>query len=154
MKASISSEFFSTLRAIGKYVDTIKIGGTLTKMELILLHEIYIASQNSNEKYVRISQVIDEMHMTRSAISQGLNSLEKKGCIVREVNKNDRRAIFVSVTEFGVKSIIENRRKVDESLKGLVEDFGEDEFNELLNALKKLNALVEKRRLERGDENC
>jgi DNA-binding MarR family transcriptional regulator len=50
------------------------------------------------------AQLADEVvHLTRSAMTSNLDSLEKKGYVSRSAHKVDRRMIAVTLTEKGIK---------------------------------------------------
>lgn len=49
------------------------------------------------------AQLADEIHLTRSAMTSNLDSLERKGYLSRAVYKGDRRMIAVTLTEKGLK---------------------------------------------------
>ncbi len=45
------------------------------------------------KSYINVSEINEKMHISKPAVSQMLNSLEKKGYIIREIDTNDRRKI-------------------------------------------------------------
>jgi DNA-binding MarR family transcriptional regulator len=56
------------------------------------------------ERTLTPAQLADEVvHLTRSAMTSNLDSLERKGYLSRSVHKKDRRMIAVTLTEKGIK---------------------------------------------------
>ena len=55
------------------------------------------------EKTLTPAQLTDVVHLTRSAMTSNLDSLERKGYIARAIHKEDRRMIAVTLTEKGIK---------------------------------------------------
>jgi len=49
------------------------------------------------------AQLTDVVHLTRSAMTSNLDSLERKGYLARSAHKGDRRMIAVTLTEKGIK---------------------------------------------------
>ena len=67
--------------------------------------------------------ICDLLHITKPAVTYMLNSLEKDGCIIRNIDANDRRRIEINLTDKG--------RKLVETHKIQHERY----FNELLTRL-------------------
>lgn len=55
------------------------------------------------DKTLTPAQLTDVVHLTRSAMTSNLDSLERKGYIARSIHKEDRRMIAVTLTEKGTK---------------------------------------------------
>lgn len=55
------------------------------------------------EKTLTPAQLCDVVHLTRSAMTSNLDSLERKGYLSRSTHKGDRRMIAVTLTEKGMK---------------------------------------------------
>jgi DNA-binding MarR family transcriptional regulator len=57
---------------------------------------------HSPERSLTPAQLAEEVHLTRSAMTSNLDSLERKGYLARAAHKDDRRMIRVSLTEEGI----------------------------------------------------
>lgn len=55
------------------------------------------------DKTLTPAQLSDVVHLTRSAMTSNLDSLERKGYIARSIHKEDRRMVAVTLTEKGIK---------------------------------------------------
>jgi len=55
------------------------------------------------ERTLTPAQLCDVVHLTRSAMTSNLDSLERKGYLSRSIHKGDRRMIAVTLTEKGIK---------------------------------------------------
>ena len=83
------------------------------------------------------------LHMTRPAVSQMLNALEKKELIHREIDKNDRRKISVTLTEKGRSTLLQAKSYMDETMKKTISRFGEDNTRQLIALLTLLADVLE-----------
>lgn len=57
--------------------------------------------QLSLQGMVKISDLADALHLTRPGITRSCKSMEKLGLIEKKVNEDDRRIVYVSLTEKG-----------------------------------------------------
>lgn len=78
----------------------------LTDKQHIVLNFI---EQNRGSSPIQIAQ---QLGITQSAVSQLLNTLEKKEWIRRSINPNNRRELHVELSE-KAKTYLENMRKIE-----------------------------------------
>lgn len=81
-------------------------------------------------------QISAGLKMTAARITGILRSLEKKGCIVREVGENDKRTVIVTVTSKGTQIIQKGTAELLSSLRELMEIMGEEKSRALISALR------------------
>jgi DNA-binding MarR family transcriptional regulator len=60
------------------------------------------------EQTLTPAQLAEEVHLTRSAMTSNLDSLERNGYVSRSMHKEDRRMVAVTLTEKGIKFCEEN----------------------------------------------
>ena len=78
------------------------------------------------------------------SMSQILNKLETNGLIKRINSTEDKRKVFISLTDSGIKLVEQARYDRDEWLKDLIENSLNENDKELLsNAIPVLNKLIE-----------
>ena len=78
------------------------------------------------------------------SMSQILNKLEKQEVIKRTTSTEDKRKVYISLTDSGVKFVEKARYDRDEWLKELIENsLSEDEKKQLTEALPLLHKLIE-----------
>jgi DNA-binding MarR family transcriptional regulator len=58
---------------------------------------------HNQDKALTPAQLADEIHLTRSAMTSNLDSLERKGYLSRKAHPDDRRMIIISLTEKGLE---------------------------------------------------
>jgi DNA-binding MarR family transcriptional regulator len=84
-----------------------------------------------------------ELSVTKPAVSQMLASLEKKGFLTREINKENRRCIVLSLTEKGTAFIEKTQRKTEKRLAGIITRFGEEETRRLIALINRFLSIME-----------
>ena len=76
--------------------------------------------------------------MSMPAVSQMLNSLEGKGLVARSMTKNDRRAVFVCLTEKGKALLEQNRKEIFSILDEAEHRLGAENLNQLIELSARL----------------
>ncbi len=89
-----------------------------------------------------VATVQTNLHVSKPAISQMLNSLEKKGYVFREIDTNDRRKIMVTVTKEGEERLLSAKRDFDQILGRIAEEFGEENMNEFTRLISHLTHII------------
>ena len=100
----------------------------------------------------RLADVHHHLHMTRPAVSQMLNALEKKELIHREIDRNDRRKISVTLTEKGLSTLDQAMAYMDGTMIKTISRFGEDNTRQLIALLTLLADVLEKVSHESGED--
>ena len=101
--------------------------------EMIVLLRI---AQNRDSNCNLMDDVRENLFVSKPAISHILNSLERKGRVVREIDKNDRRKIVIKITDEGKRIVDVMRRRSDNMTNELISRFGVEDakrFVELVN---------------------
>ena len=96
-----------------------------------------------------VSELYENLHLSKPAVSQTLNALEHRGYVVREINPHDRRRVTVSITKKG-SEVLENAvRCYDGALDELFRLYGEENIRLLTRQLNRFVELYEQLRCER-----
>lgn len=110
-------------------------------------------------KNINVPEIQHHLHITKPAISQMLNSLEKKGYLSREIDKHDRRKIVVALTPKGRQILKTNKEFMDGLLGEIITRFGEEETKQLIASFNRFSDILvevsEEIQLEnkKGDES-
>ncbi|MDR1082771.1 MAG: transcriptional regulator [Coriobacteriales bacterium] len=75
---------------------------------------------------------------TSARIAAILVSLEKKGFITREIDRQDRRKVLVSITDKGREHAQYEIDKISEEIKAVLRQLGKRDTEELLRILERL----------------
>jgi DNA-binding MarR family transcriptional regulator len=100
------------------------------------------ASQNGRQRISEISRImlIPVANMTGLA-----KRLERDGFLIRKSDKNDERVTILEITPKGKKTLKNIKRIKDHSIELILKDFSDKEKADLVNKLKKIITLVQKR---------
>ena len=85
------------------------------------------------------SELGDDLAVTRSNISGLLRGLEREGLIRREIDKNDRRRIWVHLTPAGMETLEKAWPIYEETIAERFQSLSSDERDVLLSILSKLS---------------
>ena len=86
-----------------------------------------------------MSSIARELSVTVGTLTIAMNSLVKKGYVVRERGQEDRRVVYISLSDRGRKAFEHHARFHREMIESLTSDLSEDEMQTLVKALMKLN---------------
>lgn len=87
----------------------------------------------------RMSEIALRLGVTVGTLTTNMNSLEKKGYIIRSRSKNDKRVVLVVLTEKGRKAFFHHRDFHKNMIKAIVKDMNEDEMKVIMKGLLSLN---------------
>lgn len=108
--------------------------------EIRMLGEI-ITARYANERLIS-AEIARRLGITRSAVSQMVNDLEKQGVLKRVPDATDRKIAYVELSEGILELYREDISKCMDFVSSVVEEFGEDNFNEMCRLFQSFTALV------------
>ena len=91
------------------------------------------------------NQISNEMGITSARTAAALKNLENKGLICREIDKNDRRQILVTLTDEGKKTAETQLGEFVKTSTHILESLGEDDAKEFIRIIKKLHNIPSKK---------
>ena len=83
------------------------------------------------------------LHLSASALSQTLGSLEKKGYITRERSGQDARQVALGLTDEGRRFVDSEVSRFRQAMHEMRDYLGEDDLREFARLLNKVNAFYE-----------
>ena len=86
-----------------------------------------------------MSAIAAKRMVTVGTLTVNMNSLEKKGYIKRERSTEDKRVVYVTLTEKGRKAFFHHRDFHKEMIKAAVRGLEEDEMRALISCWDKLD---------------
>ena len=90
------------------------------------------------------SEISSKLFMSSAHVASILNSLEKKGLVIREMSPHDRRKILVSITEPGLVYVKEKREKARTAFIYLLNELGEDDSEALIRIIGRIPDIISK----------
>lgn len=103
------------------------------------------------EQGYSVSEIQSTLHISKPAVSQVLNNLEKKGYIARSIATGDRRKIMVTLTADGEAELDNAMRCQDERMGRVFEQFGEENIRVFIRLVNRLMDILED--LNTSEEN-
>lgn len=86
-----------------------------------------------------MTSIARELSVTVGTLTIAMNSLVKKGYVVRERGKEDRRVVYISLSERGRKAHEHHAEFHREMIQGISEELSTEELRVLVQALTKLD---------------
>lgn len=85
----------------------------------------------------KVSELSGMMQVTPPTVTQLISDLEARGYVERAMDRDDRRAVRVSLTEKGEVAMAKAHEAIADSFRGLVEYLGEEESRQMVDLLRK-----------------
>lgn len=87
--------------------------------------------------------IAELLEVTKPMVANHIAILEKKGYIIKDYSKKDKRSFFVIPTEKAYSLVQDAEAKLNKKLKNLEEKLGNDKFDELIDLLKNAKEFLE-----------
>lgn len=93
---------------------------------------------------IRASELADMLFVHRSAITVRVDKLVKKGLLERERDEEDRRNVYLRISEKGIKFYETLEGKINEFVEAIIQDIPKDEMENFLNVFEKIATYIER----------
>lgn len=103
-------------------------------------NDMHIIEAVGIEEVRNMSDIAKRLAVTVGTLTTNMNGLEKKGYIVRERGTQDKRVVFVTLTERGKKAFFHHRDFHKKMIKSVVVGLDDDEKRLLYKCLIKLDS--------------
>ena len=111
-------------------------------------NDMHIIEAIGVEEPRNMSEIARRLSITVSTLTTNMNGLEKKGYIVRTRSVEDKRVVYVTLTEKGKKAFYHHRDFHRKMIRALVKDLNEEDMEVLYRCLKNLNGFLEQEAVE------
>ena len=120
-------------RGLGRDLDN----ANITMSEFILMREV---AKNTKESYnpMALTEVREYLSVSKAAVSQMINSLEKRGYLTREVDVNNRRNIIVVLTEVGQEVYQKKNQEFFDRFEKVIQGIGETNISHFIAMINKM----------------
>lgn len=106
-------------------------------------NDMHIIEAVGIEEPRSVSIIAKMLGVTVGTLTVNMNSLEKKGYLLRERSSEDRRVVLVALTEKGRKAFFHHRDFHKGMIKAAVSGLDEAERKSLITCLQKLDVFFE-----------
>lgn len=118
--------------------------------EEMFLIQIEMLSKN---KKIKITDIINNLKFAPSTISTFLKALEDNKYITREINNDNRREVFVIITDKGLKRITKSKKSHFDTVNDLINYLGKEDTEKLIAILDKTVLFLETKKQKEGKNN-
>lgn len=105
-------------------------------------HQLHLLKMLSNDGYLGISTLEEELALARPQISHCINSLIKEGLITRSTDQNDKRKGGISITKEGKKKIEQIDQEVGKEMRSFFSSLSERELEKLANSFEYISQKI------------
>jgi len=110
-------------------------GYAITSDELAVL---MITAQGQGEAGLKQTDIAATLAKDKAVITRLVNSLRKKGLLIREVDSQDRRAVRVRLSVDGAEAVDHLRPQLEQLLRRIYRDIDQQEFDLARNVLARI----------------
>ena len=94
-----------------------------------------------NEKK-NMSMIAKELAVTIGTLTISINSLVRKGYVIKERSEKDKRVVFVNLSSKGKAAFSRNEELYDQMVNSMLEDLEDNEMDILMKSLLKVNRCI------------
>ena len=94
-----------------------------------------------NEKK-NMSMIAKELAVTIGTLTISINSLVRKGYVIKERSDKDKRVVFVNLSSKGEAAFSRNEELYDQMVNSMLEDLEDNEMDILMRSLLKVNRCI------------
>ncbi|WKY44270.1 MarR family transcriptional regulator [Eubacteriaceae bacterium ES2] len=105
---------------------------------LATIHHLEECHSNSDIPGIKISQISQKTGISMPGVSQTLSTLEKHDLVARRTSKEDRRMVYVSLTDKGLKIFHESNQSFSEIYDKAIDILGPEDSQKLIDLLNQL----------------
>lgn len=99
-----------------------------------------------NNKEMKVSDLSEKLGLSNSTVSGILDRLENQGLIERTRSKEDRRVVFVSVTEEFKRTAQEHFSDMESSFEAMTSKATPEEVDTIIKGLDMLKTIIERQK--------
>ncbi|MFD1706157.1 MarR family winged helix-turn-helix transcriptional regulator [Siminovitchia sediminis] len=93
---------------------------------------------------IRASELADMLFVHRSAITVRVDKLVKKGLLERQRDEEDRRNVFLNVSEKGKTYYETLEKKINEFVGSIIQDIPKEDMENFLNVFETIASYIER----------
>lgn len=101
-------------------------------------NDMHIIEAVGVDQLMNMSSIAKKMLVTMGTLTISMNSLVKKGYVMRERSEEDRRVVFIRLTEKGKRAYYHHEAFHREMIEAVVKGLAEDEKEILVTSLTQL----------------
>ncbi|QOR66141.1 MarR family transcriptional regulator [Cytobacillus suaedae] len=89
------------------------------------------------------SELAEVFNVKKSAITAMINRMWEKGFIERTRDENDRRVVYLTLTDKGNELFLKTEQRIHKLVESLITKFEQAEIEQFIHTFEKLNQLLQ-----------
>ncbi|MGB3916682.1 MarR family transcriptional regulator [Thiothrix litoralis] len=120
----------------------------LNKTVNLTFPQLLILKKLTNENRITTSQLADELSLSRATITSIVDRLENRGLVTRERSEDDRRVIFLMLSEAGASLLKNAPPSLQENFVQRLRKLEEWQKTMILSSLQQVATMMDVEKLE------
>ena len=116
-----------------------------TEFKDLTQNDIHVINVIGRDTQKNMSMIARELAITIGTLTISMNSLVRKGYVIKERSEKDKRVVLVSLSQKGEKAFLKYQEYYDDMVNSMLENLDDAEMDILMSALRKINVWVKKR---------
>ena len=112
----------------------------------------YILSYISQSEECTSSELADAFEVNKSAITAIINRMAERGLIERTRDQNDRRVVYLTLTDAGKTLYQTCQEKIEQLVESIITQFDEVEIKNFITTYEKLASILDNKKKEEMEE--
>ena len=134
MDQTLTERFYTAIGDMRRYLMQSKPFEGITHSEMTILHMIEICDRRSTR--ASTTWLSSRLGLTKSTVSQTLNSMEQKGWIRRSIDPDNRRQTLIDLTEAGKGKMEEVLQEGKIRIARVLEAMGQENAERLVEMIE------------------
>lgn len=137
--------FYGILKDLFRDIMDLEARAIITdEFQNITNNDMHVIEAIGIEEPKNMSSVAKKLSVTVGTLTIAVNSLVKKSYVKRERSEKDRRVVFISLTEQGVKAYYHHEQYHRDMVEKMVEAIPEEQMEVLVKGLESLETFFRK----------
>lgn len=116
-----------------------------TEFKDLTQNDIHVINVIGRDTQKNMSMIARELAITIGTLTISMNSLVRKGYVIKERSEKDKRVVLVSLSQKGEQAFLKYQEYYDDMVNSMLENLDDAEMDILMSALRKINVWVKKR---------
>ena len=105
-------------------------------------NDIHVIRAIGMHEKKNMSMIAKELAVTIGTLTISINSLVRKGYVIKERSEKDKRVVFVNLSSKGEAAFSRNEELYDQMVNSMLEDLEDNEMDILMKSLLKVNRCI------------
>jgi DNA-binding MarR family transcriptional regulator len=123
----------------------------LSQVETDILENVARAERHG--KALRVADISLMLRVSSPTVTQHLNSLEERGYVLKTQSKEDKRNVWITLTDKGTEALSSHYIRLGQDFGEFVDHIGPDASEEMIDLIMRSNEFFNKKSLLRDGEN-